>query len=293
MRIAILSDIHGSYPALQAVSEHLARWRPDVTIVNGDTVNRGPRPLECLRFVQAREADAGWIVLRGNHEDYVISRAEAAEPPGHPLYESYRMAMWTYRQLGSDVTALRRMPGQHEVAAPDGSRLRAVHASMRSNRDGIYPATPDDQLAAQIAPAPAVFVTSHTHRPLQRRLNGTLVVNTGAVGLPFDGDRRAAYARVTWRRGEWRAEIVRLAYDRTQADRDFEASGCLEGGGPLIELVRHELATAQPYLHRWAEAHLAAVESGQISMAESVRLMWDEIEQEGGGDAKGWPSRRP
>jgi predicted phosphodiesterase len=277
MRIAILSDIHGNYPALQAVSAHLARWRPDVTVVNGDTVNRGPRPLECLRYVQAMEAEAGWIVLRGNHEDYVISRAEATEPPGHPLYESYRMAMWTYQQLGGDVADLRRMPDHHEVTAPDGSILRAVHASMRSNRDGIYTTTPDDQLAVQIAPAPAVFVTSHTHRPLQRRLNGTLVVNTGAVGLPFDGDRRAAYARVTWRRGEWRAEIVRLSYNHAQADRDFEASGCLEGGGPLIELVRHELATARPHLHVWAEKYLPAVESGEISMAESVRRVWEEI----------------
>jgi len=281
MKLAILSDIHANHPALLAVADHLARWRPDVTIVNGDTVNRGPRPLECLRLVQSMAAERGWIVLRGNHEDFVISRADATEPEGHPVYEAYRMAMWTYRRLGGDVAGLRAMPGRHEVAAPDGSRLRAVHASMRSNRDGIYPYTPDGELAAQIAPAPAVFIASHTHRPLVRQLNGTLVVNTGAVGLPFDGDRRAAYARVTWRKGAWKAEIVRVAYDRARADRDFEATGFLEGGGPIAGLVRHELATARSQLHRWVEGYMRDVEAGRIGMAEAVRRVWEEIGREG------------
>ncbi|MBP8000781.1 MAG: metallophosphoesterase [Chloroflexi bacterium] len=281
MKIAVLSDIHGNYPALQTVSEHIEKWQPDLVIVNGDTVNRGPRPRECLQYVQEKEASQGWVILKGNHEDYVISRESITAPEGDPVYESFRMAMWTYLQLNGNVADLIRMPEQYNFTAPDGSSLRAVHASMRSNRDGIYTFTTDEELAQQIAPAPAIFITSHTHRPLQRRLNGTLVVNTGAVGLPFDGDWRAAYAQITWHKGMWQSELMRLEYDRAQADRDFEATGYLEGGGPLIQLVRHELATARSQVHRWAEKYTNTVLSGQMSMAESVRLVWDEIEREG------------
>jgi len=288
MKIAVLADIHANYPALQTVSEHIEKWQPDVVIVNGDTVNRGPRPRECLQFVQNKEANQGWVILRGNHEDYVISQAEVTAPEGDPVYESYRMAMWTYLQLNGNVADLTRMPGQHEVITPDGSILRAVHASMRGNRDGIYTFTTDEELAQQIAPAPAVFVTSHTHRPLQRQLNGTLVVNTGAVGLPFDGDWRAAYAQLTWHKGAWQSELIRLQYDRAQADRDIETSGYLEGGGPLIKLVRHELATARSQIHRWAEKYPDIVLSGQMTMDETVRLVWEEIEREGGDMAVYW-----
>lgn len=289
MKVAVLADVHANLPALEEVAARIERWRPDVTIVNGDVVNRGPRPLECLRFVQEMEAREGWILLRGNHEDYVIGRADAREPVGHPLHESYLMATWTARVLGARVADLRRLPGRHEVAAPGGSRLRAVHASMRGNRDGVYTFTTDDELALQIAPAPAVFVTSHTHRPLQRRLDDTLVVNTGAVGLPFDGDWRAAYAQMTWREGGWRAEVVRLAYDRARADRDFDVTGCLVDGGPLMALVRLELSTARSQLHRWFDHYQPAVERGEIGMAESVRRVWDEIERAGiATDALAW-----
>jgi len=288
MKIAVLSDIHANYPALLTVSEHIEQWQPDVVIVNGDTVNRGPRPRECLQFVQEKEANQGWIVLKGNHEDYVISRADVTAPEGHPIYESFRMAMWTYLQLDGNVADLIRMPEQHELIAPDGSIFRATHASMRNNRDGIYTFTTDEELALQIAPAPAVFVTSHTHRPLQRRLNGTQVINSGAVGLPFDGDWRAAYAQVTWHKGEWHTEIVRLEYDRAQADKDFDTTGYLEGGGPLIQLVRHELATARSQVHRWAEKYTEPVLKGHMTMAETVRLVWDEIERENGDPSVYW-----
>lgn len=288
MKIAVLSDIHANYPALLTVSEHIEKWQPDLVIVNGDTVNRGPRPRECLQFVQEKEANQGWIVLKGNHEEYVIAMASITAPPGDPLYESYRMAMWTYHQLNGNVTGLTRLLEQHEAIAPDGSALRAVHASMRNNRDGIYTFTTDEELALQIAPAPAVFVTSHTHRPLQRRLNGTQVINSGAVGLPFDGDWRAAYAQATWQKGAWHTDIIRLEYDRAQADRDIVESGYLEGGGPLIELVRHELATARSQIHRWAEKYSQPVLKGQMTMAETVRLVWDEIEREGGDPSVYW-----
>lgn len=288
MKVAILSDIHANYPALLTVAEHIETWQPDVVIVNGDTVNRGPRPRECLQFVQQKEASQGWVLLKGNHEDYVISQADVTAPEGDPRYESYRMAMWTYLQLNGNVADLIRMPGQYEVIAPDGSVLRAVHASMRNNRDGIYTFTTDEELAEQIAPSPAVFITSHTHRPLQRRLNGTVVANSGSVGLPFDGDWRAAYAQATWHKGQWHTEIIRLAYDREQADRDIEETGYLQGGGPLIELVRHELATARSQIHRWAEKYAEPVLQGQLTMAESVRLVWDEIEQEGGDQSVYW-----
>lgn len=282
VKIAILADIHANLAALEVAAADVDGWRPDVTIVNGDVVNRGPRPLECLRFVLAREAADGWVLLRGNHEDYVLSRVAVREPEGHPLRDAFRMPEWTAERLGADVAALARWPGRHEVLAPDGTALRAVHASMRGNRDGIYRQTPDEEVALQIAPAPAVFVTSHTHRALVREVDGTRVVNTGAVGLPFDGDWRAAYARATWHAGVWRVEVVRLPYDRARADRDFELTGALDEAGPLMRLARLELATARSQIHRWADHYMLAVAEGRIGMAESVRRVWEEIEGDGG-----------
>ena len=104
---------------------------------------------------------------------------------------------------------------------------------MLGNRDGIYPEDTDYELIHKISPPPAVFVTGHTHRPLIRRANGTLIVNAGSVGLPFDGDTRAAYAQIIHHKGQWLAKIIRLKYNLQLAEKDFLDFGFFEGGGPL------------------------------------------------------------
>src|SRR3954464_7315918 len=74
-RLAVLSDIHGNFAALQAVADHIDQWKPDAVVVAGDIVNRGPRSRDCLTFVLERAARAGWQIIRGNHEEYVLSIA--------------------------------------------------------------------------------------------------------------------------------------------------------------------------------------------------------------------------
>jgi hypothetical protein len=125
-------------------------------------------------------------------------------------------------------------------------------------------------LRAQIAPPPKLFVVGHTHQPLIRIIDDTLVVNVGAVGLPFDLDPRASYGQITWRAGRWNAEIVRVDYDRAQADRDFEETGFIEQAGPIALLIRDELAQARSNLFEWTRAYEAAVVAGHMTMAESV-----------------------
>ncbi len=175
------------------------------------------------------------------------------------------------------------MPNQQSLVGPDGKEARFVHASMIHNRDGIYPETTDAELErkinGKISPfpeAPSLFAVGHTHRALIRSLNGTLVVNAGSVGLPFDHDRRAGYAQIVWGKLGWEAKIVRLEYDRAQAERDFFETGYFEEAGPLIRLVLIELRTAVSQLYSWSIRYQQQALNGEISMEESVRRYLEE-----------------
>ncbi|MCA9969120.1 MAG: metallophosphoesterase family protein [Anaerolineales bacterium] len=273
MKIAVISDIHGNLPALQAVTADLEAWAPDLVVVNGDIVNRGPLSLDCLRFVQARQAADGWQVVRGNHEDFILNCARSRAPRAGPEFELMRFAYWAYDQLDGELAALRQMPDQFVWLAPDGSEFRVVHGSMRGNRDGVYLHTSDEELWAQIKPVPAVFVTAHTHRPMIRRFNDSLVVNVGSVGAPFDGDRRASYGRFTWQPDGWEAEVVRLCYDQAQTERDYVESGFLTEAGPLAQLMLVELRRAGGLIYRWAKRYQDMVLAEEIGMEESVRAL--------------------
>lgn len=270
MKIAILADIHANFIALQTVAEHMARWQPDRVIVAGDIVNRGPRSRDCLEFIQHKQQTEDWRVVKGNHEDYVISFDRPETTPQGVLFDIFQVANWSYQQLNGHVKALRAMPFQVSVAGPAGGELRVVHASMLSNRNGIFPNTSEAHLRKKIEPPPAVMGVGHTHIPLVRTIDNTLVVNAGAVGLPFDGDPRASYAQVQWQAGGWSAEIVRLEYDRRRAEQDFFDTGFMADGGPLAQLILDELRTAQSRLYQWTVEYQQATINGDISIADAV-----------------------
>jgi predicted phosphodiesterase len=277
MKIAVIADPHANFIALQAVSEHIASWQPDHVIVAGDLVNRGPRPAECLGFVLDKQQNAGWRLVRGNHEDYVINQAAPQAGSDAPTSEVHRPSYWTYQQLAFDISALQAMPFQQSIYDPSGAELRFLHASMASNRDGIYPESRDPEIKSklklrnpEISRPPVVVCVGHTHRPFVRESNGLLLVNAGSSGLPFDGDYRPSYAQIIQDNGGWNARIVRVEYDRQQVENDFSSSGYLDGGGPLVKLVLIELRTASSQLYYWATRFQELALAGGISVDDSV-----------------------
>ncbi len=273
MKLAVLSDIHANLVALQTVLEHLEQWRPDVVVVAGDVVNRGPRPKECLRLVLQKQREAGWHLLIGNHEEYVLShtRPDAVRCASHlPLFQP---SAWTCEQVAEELNALCSWPFWRDLAANrNGAAVRITHASMLGLRDGIFPETHETELACKMGdPLPQVFCVGHTHQPLIRLCSGVLVVNAGAVGVPFDGDPRASYAQITYHRNAWHAEIVRLPYDRAQAERDFYDSTFFTGTAPIGRVVFREWQLSRGLLYSFMAEYAAPVQRGEIGLEEAVK----------------------
>ena len=79
MKLAVIADIHANLPALRAVLDHVDAWQPDAVVVAGDIVNRG-LGAECLRLVLERQRLAGWRLVLGNHEEYVIAQSRPDAP---------------------------------------------------------------------------------------------------------------------------------------------------------------------------------------------------------------------
>ncbi len=254
-------------------------WQPDMVLVNGDIVNDGPSNPACWRAVGRRQAADGWRVLRGNHEDYVVEWRNPDMPRQGPAYELTRLSHWTYHQLNGDVAELATLPDRWEWVAPDGTTLITMHGTLLGNRAGIYPFTTDQDVRRRVVAGAGVFVTAHTHVPHIRTLDGTKIVNVGSVGIPGDGDGRAAYGRLTWSRAKgWRAEITRVAYDRAAADRDYFTSGFMDEAGPEAELSLVQFRMARDVRTRWAAADRSRILAGELSLAESLRLWLDRAE---------------
>lgn len=267
-RIAVLADIHGNLPALEAVVADVARQAVDEVVVAGDLVGRGPQGSAVVR----RVAGLGWASVRGNHEDYLLDIRAGRVPSGWGGDPAWAGARWMAQELGDDDAAFIAALPLQRVAAT-AAAVRIVHGTPASNREGIGPWTDDATLARILAGvAEPVLVCAHTHRPLVRALGPRLVVNSGSVGLPFNGDVRAQYVVLSddgpaGRDGSgWRAEHRSVDYDRGALRRVYRESGFLEAGGVTSALLAIELETARSVL----VPYLAYVEDR--------------------GEAPGWPS---
>lgn len=273
MKIAVLSDIHGNLPALEATLEDLDRWGPDLVVVNGDLVNRGPNSLACLELLIAAYPAAR--LLRGNHEEFVLACAAGDDDPQRHDFDLRRFTHWTYAQLGEAAGQLAAWDDHLDMTDLEGGTLHITHASRQGNRDGISLRTLDSELPAKLGEYRDLFVTSHTHRPFVRRFGGTLLVNTGSVGSPFDDDARASYGRFTFDGINWQGELARVAFDKARAEADFAASGLLDEGGPMTRLMLEELRQARMFVGPWMRRYHEAVLAGEITVERAVREFLD------------------
>ena len=178
MRYAVVADIHGNLPALEAVIDAMPavdRW-----LCAGDTVGYNPWPADCLARVQ--ELDAATVM--GNHD-----RAVASDTGFR--FNSMAAAGVTYARDELDADAidwLDSLPNRQTVA--DGDIL-LVHGHPENPDRYTYP---DEFSPAMLENDARVTITGHTHVQGVREFEEGIVMNPGSVGQPRDGDPDAAFA---------------------------------------------------------------------------------------------------
>lgn len=271
MKIAAIADIHGNYQSLIAAIDHIERWKPDRVLVLGDIINRGPRSLGCLHLIQEKIETDDWKIIKGNHEEYVLNFTDPDFPLHGLEFELRKIIYWTFQSLNeNEIQSVAEMPEKLDLVLQDNQLIRGLHASTAGDRVGIYPDSSNSDLENLVDNKADVFLIGHTHQPFIKEFQGTVVINTGSVGLSFDGDKRAAYAQITFGKGGWTGEIIRIDYDLPAAVGDYEQSGFIPDGGPLAELVLEELKLGWPQLSHWFRQYKSRVLGGEISLDHAV-----------------------
>jgi putative phosphoesterase len=212
MRVAIVSDIHGNLPALEAVVADLAQTEPDQVVLGGDLALGGPHAPE----VVDRLRELGWPSVLGN-TDAALSGLEAIPPAARGGFIP-KVAAHTSKILGPERTAwLTGLP--MEWRADD---LVVVHAVPGDCWAIVSHDSSDATLRQTYSVPVAPIVTyGHIHHAFVRRLGDLTVVNSGSVSLSLDGDVRASYVIVDGDQVEHR----RVDYDLEKVAGDYFSSG--------------------------------------------------------------------
>lgn len=221
MRIAIVSDIHGNRTAFDAVLADLTTMSPDLVLYGGDLADSGASPVEIVDRIR----DLDWPGVMGN-TDEMLWRPDsltefAAQSPGARslLGVLEEMASFTRDLLCEDRLAwLQQLPRQQIVGE---CSLAVVHASPESLWRSPQPEAPDEEIDSVYGPLrQKLIVYGHVHRPFIRTLSNLTLVNSGSVGMPYDGDPRASYVLVE----DGSPVIRRVAYDVEKEQQALLAS---------------------------------------------------------------------
>ncbi|MEX1020261.1 MAG: metallophosphoesterase [Litorilinea sp.] len=282
MRIAVLADIHGNLPALQAVVAELERLQPDYVILNGDLINAVPFSPEVIDLVRSQD----WAVVRGNHEFYYLDLGTERAGAGFEDPTRWGQLHWLAARISTKQGAyLAMLPDERLICLPGTRPMRVAHGVPGRNRVGFFTHQPAASIAAEVANIrEETVISAHTHVQVDRQVcvHGDAdedvfadphsteehaaaartwhVINPGSVGLPLNGDTRAQFAilesvdpqQVV---GGWQVTHQQVDYDRRPALAAFAEREMLQAGGAISHLFYWELVTGEPEIvnfFQWA-----------------------------------------
>jgi len=231
MRVAVLNDIHGNLPALDAVLNEVRQAGVDRVVVGGDVLP-GPMPRETL--TRLLRLDMPTHFIHGNGDRVVRMQMGGTESSEVP--ERFREVIrWTAQQLQpEDERLLASWPPTERLEIPGLGGVLFCHATPRNDREIFMRTTAEDRLAPVFAGVNAsVVVCGHTHMQFDRMVGSLRVVNAGSIGAPFQ-QPAGAY----WLLLGPDVQLRRTDYDFEQAAAQIRATAY-----PLVEelVVRYVL----------------------------------------------------
>lgn len=254
-KLAILSDIHGNLPALEAVLSDLENYDVDQVIVAGDVINFGP----CSRKTAEIVIEKGWPVIRGNNEYFLLDYKTPRAPAEWNDPIQFAPTAWLDRQFDLELKSrIACWPDLITLRFKDAPPIQVFHGTPNNPWDSIYWTLTDEEIKKLLFNIEADFVIcGHTHLTMNRQSGKWRIFNPGSVGVPLDGIFSASYMLLEGNEQGWTPTFRRIPFDYEAVFQEFEKSGYNKECGPIGRLVVEIYRNARPMLGflKWREIH--------------------------------------
>lgn len=229
MRVAIVSDIHANWQALEAVLEDIKKQGCEKVLCLGDLAMAGPQPRMVVDFVRKQD---NWTVIQGNTDKLIgdfsretVDKLKSAFPVmANALLDDVLILEEDKKEY------LKNLPAQMNLEI-EGVKILMVHGSPRRNNEDILPDMPLEQIEEILEGVDADLIfCGHTHVPCGYQTNKKqTVVNVGSVGRPMTENPQSCYVVANFENGGFSIEHRFVDYDRETASsimtmRNFD--GC-------------------------------------------------------------------
>lgn len=266
-RIAVLSDIHGNLPALEAVAADLAQFDVHQVVVNGDIINWGPFNREVMEFV----LDRRWTITRGNNEYYMLDYDTGRQPAG---WEYFSLPKWLHEQVKPYEHIIAGWPDTIQLRYRDAPPIRVFHGYPNNPWDSIHHMTDPAIAREKFAGVQEEYIiTAHTHLWLDAQIDRWRVFNTGTVGAPLDGKFGATYMILDGSPDGWTPTFRLVPYDIAPVFAEFERQDFVGRTGRGGRLIMREFETSTLWMAPfkvWMKRHYPEIPVYDIDITDTL-----------------------
>ncbi|AIK35859.1 phosphodiesterase [Bacillus pseudomycoides] len=238
-KIAVISDIHGNIPALEAVLKDIKLKGIERIVCLGDLVGKGPHSSEAIEIIR-KECEH---VVMGNWDDFITKPSD------------FETLQWHQKQLSEQQrNYLRELPFSIEFIM-SGKLIRMFHASPRSLYERVQPGAPMEQRVSLFENSnlteniegerkPDVVCYGDIHQAYVQNFRGKTLCNAGSVGNPLE-ITQASYLIFEGVYGQKEAASFSIQLVRVPYDIELAIRLAREEEMPEIDAYIQELTTAK------------------------------------------------
>lgn len=245
MDIAVLSDIHGNYVALEKCINYAWEQKINTFLFLGDYLGELPYPQKTMNMIYTLSEQHVCHFVKGNKENYWLYYRANGEKGWKEQDSTTGSLVYTYKNLTEkDMDFFKSLPMKKNVQIQDFPAITICHGSPEKVNEKMLPDDENTQGIIERNEA-NLILCGHTH--IQRVIahQGKKVFNPGSVGVSLHSGGKAQFMILHGKDGEWSEEFISLDYDTSKVISELQISGLSDAAPYWCRVTEHLLQTGE------------------------------------------------
>lgn len=245
MKIAVLSDIHGNYIALQKCVDFVLDKDIDTFIFLGDYVGELAYPQKTMEIIYSLKEKYNCFFIKGNKEDYWLNYQTNGEKGWNECDSTTGSLYYTYNNLTQkDLDFFEALSHKAELEFEGLPVITICHGSPQRANEKLLPNN-EKTIAIMEENISSYILCGHSHVQGIIEHKEKLVLNAGSVGVSLHGDGKAQFMILEDAFQKWNYEFISLEYDVEKVIEDLHISGLVKKAPAWCKVSEHLLRTGE------------------------------------------------
>lgn len=216
MKIAIISDIHSNFPALEEVLKEIKKRKIKKIFCCGDVIGYGSMPNKCIKELIKNNVKS----IYGNHEYALLNENSLS----WFNYQAVKALLWHKENLNKNAWRWIKKLKEKMIIKIANKKIAIFHGSPNSCFEYVWEETSQEIFNYWLEQYNVdIIILGHTHIPFIKNIKNKIIINPGSVGQPRDKNNKASFCIINLK--NFNSKIIRINYNIDKIAKDIMKKG--------------------------------------------------------------------